>query len=249
MTAKPWEARARMFAGPNGSGKSTVQRNIGSTQQPWFFGQVVNPDEIEASVKRDGWFDLAPFGIEATVDEVRSAFAASAFLQSVGLAPQASSINGEGKRLDFSALPFNSYHASVLADWMRHRFLAEEVSFTFETVMSDPGKVGFLQQAKDGGFRTYLYFVSTEDPAINIARVALRVSQGGHDVPRDKIVSRYTRSLELAREALRHTSRAFFFDTSDAEPLLVGESENGARPERRGDLVPAWFKTYVLDRI
>lgn len=35
-------------------------------------------------------------------------------------------------------------------------------------------------------YRIYLYFVATQDAAINIARVAQRVQPGGHDVPQDK---------------------------------------------------------------
>jgi predicted ABC-type ATPase len=38
--------------------------------------------------------------------------------------------------------------------------------------------------------------------------VKSRVHLGGHDVPEDKIVSRYTRSLDLLLEAIRHTNRA-----------------------------------------
>ena len=65
--------------------------------------------------------------------------------------------------------------------------------------MSDPGKVEVLRQAKGLGFRTYLYYVATDAPEINVSRVSLRVSQGGHDVPVDKIVSRYHRSLSRPR--------------------------------------------------
>ena len=76
-----------------------------------------------------------------------------------------------------------------------------------------------LREAKSFGFRTYLYYVATEDPEINISRVALRVAQGGHDVPKAKIISRYHRSLGLVRDAIRHTDRAYFFDTSETVSL------------------------------
>jgi len=41
--------------------------------------------------------------------------------------------------------------------------------------MSSPDKVNFLHRAKDAGFRVYLYYVATENPEINISRVAHRV--------------------------------------------------------------------------
>ncbi len=61
------------------------------------------------------------------------------------------------------------------------------MTFTFETVMSHPDKIELLHKAQQSGFRTYLYYVATEDPEINISRVENRVSSGGHPVPREKI--------------------------------------------------------------
>jgi predicted ABC-type ATPase len=150
--------------------------------------------------------------------------------------------------IDFAGLVMNSYYASVLAGFLRRKLLAGSVSFTFETVMSEPGKVDLLREARGLGFRTYLYYVSTEDPEINIARVRLRVARGGHDVPKDKIVSRYHRSLDLVRDAIRHTDRAYFFDTSGEASLLVAESASGERPEMCLEWMPRWFKTFVWDR-
>ena len=51
------------------------------------------------------------------------------------------------------------------------------------------------ETARSMGFRTYLYFVATDDAAINADRVARRHAQGGHAVPAEKIVQRYGRSI------------------------------------------------------
>ena len=69
----------------------------------------------------------------------------------------------------------NSYLASVAVDFLRTRLIQARTSFTFETVMSHPDKVQILARARRAGFRTYLYFVATDDPAINISRVRNRV--------------------------------------------------------------------------
>ena len=63
--------------------------------------------------------------------------------------------------------------------------------------MSHRSKIDILVQAQQAGYRTYLYFVATDDPTINISRVRNRVALSGHDVPADKIVTRYYRSLDL----------------------------------------------------
>ncbi len=237
----------RMFAGPNGSGKTTVQRDIAREYNSRFIGVLVNPDDLEATIDRSGHLDLGPFNVSADESEIRDAFTSSAFLKQHRLADAASVVRCDGRVVDFSGLAMNSYYASVLADFLRRKLLLGSISFTFETVMSEPGKVDVLREAQRLGFRTYLYYVATEDPEINIARVQLRVTQGGHDVPRDKIISRYRHSLDLVRDAIRHTDRAYFFDTSGTTSLLVAESEGGERPEVRSDWVPRWFETFVLE--
>jgi predicted ABC-type ATPase len=86
---------------------------------------------------------------------------------------------------------------------------------------------------------------------ININRVRLRVAQGGHDVPEDKIVSRYSRSLDLLLPAIRETDRAYVFDNSgeNKERVWVAEITAGEQLELKTDRVPAWFQRAVLDKI
>ena len=79
---------------------------------------------------------------------------------------------------------------------LRERCLAERKSFVFETVMSADDKVDFIIRAKQLGFFVRLFFISTNHPTINAARIAARVMKGGHDVPITKIISRYYKSIE-----------------------------------------------------
>jgi predicted ABC-type ATPase len=155
--------------------------------------------------------------------------------------------------LDFAKLEVNSYLASVAGDFLRQKLLAQKLSFTFETVMSHPSKVDILIQAQAADFRTYLYFVATDDPAINISRVRNRVALKGHDVPKDKIVTRYHRSLDLLVDAIRHTNRAYIFDNSgdskDGKQTWLAEITEGKQLELKTDKIPAWFKRSVLDKI
>jgi len=146
----------------------------------------------------------------------------------------------------------NSYFASVVGDLLRQMLLEQKVSFTFETVMSHPGKVDLLMQAQSLGYRTYLYFVATDDPAINISRVRNRVKLGGHAVPEDKIEERYHRSLALLMDAIRHTNRAYIFDNSgdnaDGKHTWLAEITEGQKLELKTDKIPAWFTRAVLEK-
>lgn len=236
--------RLRMFAGPNGSGKTTIKNGLPSG----LFGVYINPDDLEKALRDEGVLRLDPFGVTFTTEELRTWFTSSSFLQSNNLAEAASVLECREGVIDFRGLAMNSYYASVLSDALRRKLLAALISFSFETVMSAPDKIELLREAQKQGFRTYLYYVATEDPAISIARVKNRVAEGGHDVPEDKIVSRYYRSLDLVREAIRHTNRAYFFDTSEAESWYVAEITDGIEIDLKSEEMPNWFKNAVWDK-
>lgn len=118
--------------------------------------------------------------------------------------------------------------------------------------MSDSSKIELLRQAKAAGYRVYVYYVATADADINVARVAYRASIGGHDVPADKIRSRYKRSLENLSEAVLLSNRAYIFDNSqDGEPSFaqLAEITEGEDIDIVSDTQPAWFQQYVIDKL
>lgn len=237
--------RLRMFAGPNGSGKTTVKNSLGKSAR--WFGVYINPDDIEAEVRKTGRLAVEPFRMTVDADQLRAFFTQSAFLQAQGLAAGAEAITCRDHAIDFGGMPFNSYHASVLADFLRRQALAGLASFSFETVMSSPDKVELLREAQQRGFRTYLYYIATEDPAINVQRVRYRTTVGGHDVPEAKIIARYSRSLALLPEAIRFANRTFLFDTSQHDPWYFAEITDGASIRLPSGEIPEWF-TPVWER-
>jgi predicted ABC-type ATPase len=236
--------RLRMFAGPNGSGKSTIKGVI----EPELLGVYINPDDMEKEIRQTGILAFAAYGVETTASEVLSFFAESTFLAKFGLSKDAASLRFNEGELQFEAVLVNSYFASVAADFIRQKLLETGVTFTFETVMSHPDKVDLLRKAQERGFRTYLYYVATEDPEINISRVENRVISGGHQVPTDKIIERYYRSLALLADAVQHTDRAYIFDNSYHEKVWVAEITGGNEMEMRSDSMPHWFKTALWDK-
>ncbi|MET3133490.1 putative ABC-type ATPase [Oxalobacteraceae bacterium GrIS 1.11] len=236
--------RLRMFAGPNGSGKSTIKDALPAQ----LLGVYINADDMEQSIRRDGYLDLAAFSVDTSADEILGFFLQSSFLASAGLLDGAGRLRFHGGRLHFEAVEVNSYFASVAGDFIRHKLLAAKTSCTFETVMSGPDKVAFLRKAQQAGFRTYLYYVATEDPQINVSRVLHRVKVGGHPVPEDKIISRYYRSLELLLEAVSYSDKAYIFDNSGRQQVQVAEVSDGEMLEMKTEQMPNWFKTALWDK-
>ena len=238
-------ARLRMFAGPNGSGKSTAKAML----RPELLEFYLNADDIEAAIKADGFFDFKSRQISVEENEIRQFLAHSTLLAKANLLSSAANLPFQNNRIFFAPGTINSYFASVLADFVRRKFVKNQRSFTFETVMSSPDKIEFLQSARDAGFRTYLYFVATQNPKINIARVAARVRAGGHDVPTDKIIARYYRSLGLLADAIRIADRAYIFDNSGRKLEFIAEFENGQLTDLKTQFPPHWFNIHVLDKL
>ncbi|WP_221178475.1 zeta toxin family protein [Pseudomonas frederiksbergensis] len=234
-----------MFAGPNGSGKSTIKSVIG----PELLGIYINPDEVEKDIRDTGFLDLKEYGVNGTGQALLEFFGRSTLLKKADLVTESQRVRLNDDVLDFSGILVNSYYASVISDFLRHKLLDIGASFTFETVMSSPDKVALLRTAQEKGFRTYLYFVATDDPLINISRVQNRVRLGGHPVPEDKIVSRYARSLDLLLDAIRYSDRAYIFDNSSHESIWLAEVTNGEDLELRTEQIPAWFKSAIWDKL
>lgn len=229
--------RLRMFAGPNGSGKSTFKSII----RPELLGVFINPDEIEKEIQNYDFLDLKNYRVDTTEKEILDYFHNSTLLKNADLLDDAYSLSFNDDKLSFFNVSVNAYFASVAADFIRHKLIGCSKSFTFETVMSFTDKIELLQKAQSRGYRTYLYYVATEDPAINISRVRYRVTMGGHSVPEDKIISRYQRSIDLLKEAIRFTNRAYIFDNSTHEHIWLAEITEGHLLEMKTNLVPAWF--------
>ncbi len=236
--------RIRIFAGPNGSGKSTIKTLIDSK----LFGIYINPDEIEKAIKEIGYLDFKLFRISTNAYEVIEYFSNSTLLIKLGLISETLSLKFSRNKLYFPKASINSYYASVAADFIRQQLLKGKESFTFETVMSSMDKIDFLSKAQSLGYRTYLYYVATDDPLINLSRVKQRVQNGGHNVPEDKIISRYHRSLDLLFEAIRYSNRAFIFDNSGNQQLFLAEIINAQNVQIMSEFQPYWFKKYVLDK-
>src|SRR5690606_4974445 len=137
----------------------------------------------------------------------------------------------------------NSYLASVIAEFFRFILLECQATFSFETVMSHSSKISFLEKAKRKGFKIYLYFISTQDPSINVNRVKIRVSKGGHAVDKDKIEKRYYHSMELLSEAFLNADRAFIFDNStDTREQRVLVEKNEDEVKIHTDEIPEWIQ-------
>jgi hypothetical protein len=116
-----------MFAGPNGSGKSTIKSVI----SPELLGVYINPDDIEKSIRECGMLDFRTYGIATSAEEISSFLKRSTLLAKANLLDEAQYLEFGDGVLSFAEVSVNSYYASVVADFMRHKLLESGTSFTF----------------------------------------------------------------------------------------------------------------------
>lgn len=122
-------------------------------------------------------------------------------------------------------LGIETLEAAVEADRQRKDCIARRQTFAMETVMSTPDKIELMREAKASGYHVHLEYITTESPAINLDRIRNRVLDGGHDVPEEKTLSRYDRSMTLLPEAIRTADTARIYNNSFENPLLVAEKK------------------------
>lgn len=239
--------RVRVFAGPNGSGKSSLFRGL-QQEIKEKAGIFVNADEIESRLNQSSLIDLQLLGLNAT-QEILEQFISSPDAQSL-IAKATAAGHNIDLQIKKNCLVDNSkgshsYEGSFIASFIRHLLVKQNKSFSFETVMSHPSKISEIVEMKENGYTPYLYFVCIDKPEVNISRISNRVVLGEHDVPKDKVIQRYQRSLELLHKVLPLCYRAYLFDNSGKEYELIAEFYNGDL-EIKTDHLPHWFIQYVL---
>ena len=79
-----------------------------------------------------------------------------------------------------------------------------------------------------------MYFVYTDNPELNVARVKLRAAGGLHDVDPAKIRDRYKRTFRLLPGALEKADEGYVIDNSE-KPTIIIEKKNG-KYQRAADL-------------
>ena len=117
----------------------------------------------------------------------------------------------------------SAYRAAEIAAERRTSLLDARKSFATETVFSHPSKLDVITDARIRGYIIIVMHVGVNDPDLSVARVRGRTEEGGHDVPEEKIRTRYGRGQPLIRQAVLQADRGMVFDNSrlNEPPRLV----------------------------
>lgn len=141
-------------------------------------------------------------------------------------------------------LNLTAYDAAEVASALRSELVNQRESFIFETVFSDPvgAKLTFLKDAATAGYNVIVCYIGISGPGISEERVAMRVTQGGHDVPSEKLITRFPRTLVNLKVAVQSLPIALVFDNDDlAAPFRkVAEFQSG-KAIFLAEPLPKWF--------
>ncbi len=142
-------------------------------------------------------------------------------------------------------LSLDPYTAAELANSLRRDFVKRGESFVFETVFSDPvgDKLAFLKEAVKAGYTVVLCFIGIAGPELSESRVAMRISQGGHGVPSEKLKSRFPRTMSNLAAAIHELPHVLIFDNSDLSTPLrrVAIFEHGRLAVSNAP-IPEWLQ-------
>jgi predicted ABC-type ATPase len=145
-------------------------------------------------------------------------------------------------------LELDAATAAQVANRLRSELVEQRESFAFETVFSDPvgDKVDFLARAAGSGYTVVVVFIGIDDAQMSEQRVAMRVLQGGHDVPGDKLSGRFPRTMKNLARAIKKLPHVLVFDNGDlADPFReVAEFQDG-KVVSMNEPIPAWL---LLDK-
>lgn len=237
------QARFRMFAGPNGSGKTHLFNFLKSASI--IHTEVyVNADEIEKKLAQSLKFHFNAYRIKVSETEFKEHITQSGILEKIDDKSFLDKIEIKGGILvlKIKKRELNSYIASFIASYLAQKLIHTKQSFCFESVLSHPSKLKLIELANKQGYKTYLYFVFTDNWKLNVERVKLRVKAGGHNVSATKIGERFFRSLRIFPEAAKIASCSYLIDNSINFELLT-ELKNG-NPIFISKKYPKWLKTY-----
>ncbi|MFB2771972.1 zeta toxin family protein [Pelatocladus sp. BLCC-F211] len=126
-------------------------------------------------------------------------------------------------------------------------YLTNNESFAVETTLSGHTYLRMMAEARQKGWQVNLIYVGVENVETSIERVAIRVAQGGHNVPEEDIWRRYTRSLSNLSVAIQQADQILIFDNSTVQGYQqVLTIENGRVTQKVREL-PEWLKTSLTE--
>jgi predicted ABC-type ATPase len=106
------------------------------------------------------------------------------------------------------------------------RYIEEGKDFSIETTLAGKNAIRQMQKAKEMGYEVTMFYVALGNVKQNIERVAMRVKNGGHDIPTEDIIRRNTTSFKHLYEYAHIIDNLILIDNSEDNGEIVLEINN-----------------------
>ncbi|GAB3306611.1 AAA family ATPase [Haliea atlantica] len=132
------------------------------------------------------------------------------------------------------------------------RAIEEGRDYIFETTLGGSTICETLHQAIDQGGQVRVFFVGLESSDLHVARVAARVSRGGHRIPEDKIRQRWVTAIHNLMGLIPRCAAVTVFDNSAQDtgegpfPVCLFSLQEGQFSRPPVDPMPDWAKPLAV---
>ncbi len=118
-------------------------------------------------------------------------------------------------------------------------YFEQGVSFNQETTLCGASVIRNIEIAKSLGYRIELHYVGVASADIAKARIAYRVSQGGHGIPDADVERRYTESFNRLKEIINVCDLVVPYDNTENFKRFAIYQEG--KLCNLADSRPAWY--------
>lgn len=104
-----------------------------------------------------------------------------------------------------------------------------------------------MEMAKKAGYQVDLYYVGLKSVDVHLSRVRHRVQQGGHDIPAEDIMRRYTTSLQNLPKAMRLADTTSIFDNTNVYQLQAEINRGKTVYQAPPNEMESWAKSALKE--
>lgn len=128
--------------------------------------------------------------------------------------------------------PFNPESMAIEAGRLMlqriDELLKNQVSFSIETTLATKSYTRLVHRAQEQGYKVYLIYFWLSSPELAIQRVAQRVRNGGHDIPKEVVIRRYQAGIDnFFTIYMPCVDYWLLADNSETPRAIVAEGERG----------------------
>lgn len=130
--------------------------------------------------------------------------------------------------------PFNPESMAIEAGRLMlqriNELLRNQQNFSIETTLATRSYTRLIHRAQEQGYKVSLIYFWLSSPDLAIQRVAQRVRNGGHDIPRDVVIRRYQAGINnFFNIYMSNVDYWLLADNSNTPRVIVAEGGRGVK--------------------